>query len=88
VQKAARICFGAAVVAFLLAPLVTILPLAFTSSVFLNYPIPSFSLKWFGELITADAWRRSIANSLVIGAGTTALATSLGTLAALGLRSQ
>jgi putative spermidine/putrescine transport system permease protein len=86
VQKAARICFGAAVVTFLLAPLVTILPLAFTSSVFLNYPIPSFSLRWLDELVTADAWRRSIANSLTIGAGTTVLATSLGTLAALGLR--
>jgi putative spermidine/putrescine transport system permease protein len=86
VQKTVRICFGAAAVAFLLAPLAVILPLAFTSSVFLSYPIPSFSLKWFDELVTADAWRRSIANSLVIGAGTTALATVLGTLAALGLR--
>jgi putative spermidine/putrescine transport system permease protein len=88
VHKAARICFGAAAVAFLLAPLVTILPLAFTSSVFLSYPIPSFSLKWFDELVTADAWRRSIANSLIIGGGTTAFATVLGTLAALGLRSR
>jgi putative spermidine/putrescine transport system permease protein len=86
VHKAVRICFGAAAVAFLLAPLATVLPLAFTSSVFLSYPIPSFSLKWFGELVTADAWRRSITNSLVIGAGTVLLATSLGTLAALGLR--
>jgi putative spermidine/putrescine transport system permease protein len=86
VQKAARFCFGAAAVAFLLAPLVTVLPLAFTSSVFLSYPIPSFSLKWFDELVAADAWRRSIGNSLVIGGGTTALATALGTLAALGLR--
>jgi putative spermidine/putrescine transport system permease protein len=86
IGNGARICFGAAAVAFLLAPLLTVLPLAFTSSIFLSYPIPSFSLKWFGELVTADAWRRSIGNSLVIGAGTTVLATALGTLAALGLR--
>ncbi len=85
-QRTTRICFGAAAVAFLLAPLAVILPLAFTSSVFLSYPIPSFSLKWFNELVTADAWRRSIANSLAIGAGATGLATALGTLAALGLR--
>ncbi|MFP3581834.1 ABC transporter permease, partial [Arthrobacter sp. SIMBA_036] len=63
-----------------------ILPLAFTNSVFLNYPIPGFSGRWFVELFTADAWRRSIFNSLIVGAGTTALATVLGTIGSLGLR--
>lgn len=82
----AKLVFGAAVVFFLMAPLIAILPLAFTNSVFLNYPIPSFSFRWFHELLTADAWRRSIFNSLVIGAGTTVLATILGTIGSLGLR--
>ena len=81
-----RITFGTLAVIFLVAPLVAILPLAFTSSVFLNYPVPSWSLRWFEELANQEVWRRSIANSLVIGAGTTVLATVLGTLAALGLR--
>ncbi|OCJ07997.1 polyamine ABC transporter permease [Rhizobium sp. AC44/96] len=83
ISKAA---FAIFVVFFLLAPLIAILPLAFTNSVFLNYPIPSYSTRWFEELFTADAWRRSIFNSLVIGAGTTALATVLGTIGSLGLR--
>lgn len=78
--------FGSVVIIFLMAPLFAILPLAFTDSVFLNYPIPAFSLRWFHELFAADAWRRSILNSLIIGAGTTILATILGTVAALGLR--
>lgn len=82
----AKILFGSLVVFFLMAPLIAILPLAFTNSVFLNYPIPSFSLRWFEELLTADAWRRSILNSLIIGAGTTLLATALGTIGSLGLR--
>lgn len=81
-----KAAFGSLVVFFLLAPLFVILPLAFTDSIFLNYPIPEFSLRWFRELFTADAWRRAIVNSLIIGAGTTALATVLGTIAALGLR--
>ena len=83
-----NIVFGALVVFFLVAPLLVILPLAFTSSVFLNYPIPSFSTRWFGELAMSDTWRRSILNSIIIGSGTTVLATVLGTLAALGLRRQ
>lgn len=78
--------FGTAVVIFLMAPLFAILPLAFTDSIFLNYPIPGYSFRWFHELFTADAWRRSILNSLIIGSGTTILATILGTVAALGLR--
>lgn len=81
-----RTVFGLLAVAFLVAPLMAVLPLAFTSSVFLNYPVPSYSLRWFEELASQEVWRRSITNSLIIGAGTTLLATILGTLAALGLR--
>ncbi|MCP2039609.1 putative spermidine/putrescine transport system permease protein [Neisseria sp. HSC-16F19] len=83
-----KIGFGLMIIIFLVAPLFAILPLAFTSGMFLTYPVPDWSTRWFEELVTADAWRRSIINSLVIGLGTTVLATVLGTLAALGLRHQ
>ncbi|MFC0218513.1 putative spermidine/putrescine transport system permease protein [Pseudochelatococcus lubricantis] len=84
--KTLQVLFGAAAVFFLIVPLIAILPLAFTSGAFLTYPMPGISMRWFNELVTADAWRRSIVNSLVIGCGTTMLATVLGTTAALGLR--
>lgn len=84
--RALQIAFGLGVMFFLLAPIVAILPLAFNSSIFLNYPIETFSSRWFAELQANDVWRRSIINSLVIGSGATVVATVLGTLAALGLR--
>ena len=56
--KLTRAVFASLTVLFLIAPLIAILPLAFTSSVILTYPIPSWSLRWFEELFTADAWRR------------------------------
>lgn len=84
--KLVKILFGIVIATFLIAPLLAILPLAFTSSVFLTYPIPEWSTRLFGELISADAWRRSIVNSIVIGLGTTALSVVLGTTASLGLR--
>lgn len=87
-MRLSRIVFGGATLFFLLAPLAAILPLAFTDSVFLNYPIRAYSTRWFDELMTAEVWRRSIVNSLIIGIGTTLLATILGTLGALGLRRQ
>jgi len=84
----AQASFGILVVIFLIMPIGAILPLAFTSSVFLTYPIERYSLRWFTELATADAWRLSIINSLIVGLGATLLSTILGTLAALGLRSK
>lgn len=85
--RGAQIVFGAAVVFFLLAPIVAILPLAFNSSIFLNYPIETFSSRWFEELVINETWRRSMINSLIVGSGATLLSTVLGTLAVLGLRS-
>jgi putative spermidine/putrescine transport system permease protein len=81
-----KFVFASLVVLFLIGPLIAILPLSFTDSVFLNYPIPGYSTRWFHELVDAPSWRLSIVNSLIIGSGTTVLATLLGTLAALGLR--
>jgi putative spermidine/putrescine transport system permease protein len=88
VLRLAQAFFGVLIVTFLLMPIVAILPLAFTSSVFLTYPIEAYSARWFTELATADAWRLSIVNSLIIGLGATLLSTVLGTLAALGMRSK
>lgn len=85
-MRALRIAFAAAGVFFLVAPVLAILPLAFTDSIFLSYPIRGFSGRWFAELATDETWSRAILNSLGIGAGATGLSVGLGTLAALGLR--
>ena len=87
-MKYAKAIYATLIVIFLIAPLLVILPLAFTSSAFLTYPIPAFSTRWFEDLVINSVWSRSIINSLIIAGATTALATTLGTLAALGLRSQ
>ena len=87
-MKYAKSIYATLIVIFLLAPLLVILPLAFTSSAFLTYPIPAFSTRWFEELVVNSVWSRAIINSLIIAFATTALAIVLGTLAALGLRSQ
>ncbi|SCX19514.1 putative 2-aminoethylphosphonate transport system permease protein PhnV [Agrobacterium sp. DSM 25558] len=86
--KLTKFAFASLTILFLIAPLIAIMPLAFTPSVILTYPIPSWSLRWFEELLTADAWRRAIINSFIIGTGTTLLATVLGTAASLGLRNR
>ncbi len=70
---------------FLMAPILAIIPLSFNEGQFLTYPLQGFSLKWYADFLTDEAWIRSLKNSLIIGVVSTLLATVLGTLASLGL---
>jgi len=74
-----------AVLAFLLLPILVIVPLSFSDSSFLVYPIPAFSLKWYQNLFGSAEWARAAKNSFLIAPAATLVATSLGTLAAVGL---
>jgi putative spermidine/putrescine transport system permease protein len=74
-----------AVVAFLLVPIVVIFPLSFTSGTLLIYPLRGLSLRWYADFFTNPLWVDATRNSLLVAVATTALATGLGTLAALGL---
>jgi putative spermidine/putrescine transport system permease protein len=78
-------CFCGIVLVFLAAPVLAILPLSFNSGSLLTYPLAGFSLQWYRELFGSVGWLAAFRNSLIVAASTTALATPLGTLAALGL---
>jgi putative spermidine/putrescine transport system permease protein len=77
--------FAGLVFFFLLAPIVVIIPLSFNSGSFLTYPLAGFSLRWYGDFFYSAGWLPALRNSVVVAVGTTAIATPLGTLAALGL---
>ncbi len=85
-RKTSSAIVAIAVMVFLIGPLWAILPLAFTSNVFLTYPIHQFSIRWFETLFNSGTWHHSIINSLIIATGSTILATVLGTMAVMGLR--
>jgi putative spermidine/putrescine transport system permease protein len=70
---------------FLLVPLLVVLPLSFNSSFFFSYPLTGFSLRWYQEYISKESWQIATKNSLVIATCTMLLATTLGTMASLGL---
>jgi len=75
----------ALVLLFLIAPLIAIIPISFSSASFLSYPLPSLSLRWYEEIFSPYPWMLAMQNSFFIAGSTTLLATLLGTLAALGL---
>jgi putative spermidine/putrescine transport system permease protein len=74
-----------AVLGFLLLPILVIMPLSFSDSSFLAYPMPGWSLKWYENLFTSAEWARAAKNSFIIAPAATVIATVLGTLAAVGL---
>src|SRR5437763_12203760 len=70
---------------FLVAPILIIVPLSFSSGSFFYYPLPGFSLRWYDDFFSSSFWLPSLKNSLIVGVSATFLATVLGTLAALGI---
>ena len=94
IGRAAHLGYCAGVLVFLIAPILAILPLSFNAEPYftftegmLRFDPEAWSLRWYREVITDESWTNALANSLVIGTAATALATFLGTLAALGLAS-
>lgn len=83
-QIALRVFVGL-VLAYLVLPILVVVPLSFTAAQLLVFPIPGYSLRWYEDFFTNPLWTGALWNSLVIGLATTVLATVLGTLAALGL---
>jgi putative spermidine/putrescine transport system permease protein len=70
---------------YLILPVLAIVPLSFSSSTFLVYPIPGWSLRWYQNLVASDEWRMAAKNSFIVAPSATVLATVLGTVAAIGL---
>jgi putative spermidine/putrescine transport system permease protein len=73
------------VLVFLVAPLLTILPLSVNEEAYFTFPIHQYSMRWYQALMVSPEWRLAAVNSLMVALGATILATVLGTLAALGL---
>ena len=82
---------------FLIAPLFVIIPLSFNAEQYIHFSDDmlalkpeAFSLRWYEDMVygTKNPWGLAFRNSLVIGIFATIGATTLGTLAALGLSSK
>ena len=77
--------FAVAVMLFLIAPLFIIVPLSFSKDPFFTLPVREYSLRWYEDLFGNPRWFEAMVNSAVAAVLTTILATTLGTLAALGI---
>jgi len=81
-----------AILFFLVAPIVTIIPLSFNAQDFftftpemLSLDPAGYSLKHYQDFFTNQDWLRPMKNSLIIAPFATIISVTLGTLAAIGL---
>ncbi|WP_119391968.1 ABC transporter permease [Taklimakanibacter lacteus] len=77
--------YSALLLAFMLAPLLVIVPMSLTSGNTLSFPTPGWSSRWYAELLDDPRWLSSFWNSLVIASVVTLISCVLGIPAAIGL---
>jgi putative spermidine/putrescine transport system permease protein len=77
--------FTFAVLAFLMAPILTVIPLSFNAEPYFSYPMPGLSLQWYADFFGNPRWTGALALSFKLAVVVTIVATILGTMAALGL---
>ncbi|KIC09592.1 hypothetical protein RA19_14805 [Leisingera sp. ANG-M1] len=72
-------------VVYMLAPLVIIFVISFSSALYLTFPPPGLSLQWYEKMFSNPTWTRTLVTSLKIMVPAAIAATVLGTAAALAL---
>lgn len=73
------------VIAFLVLPTLLVIPLAFTSSQFLEFPPPGYGLSWFQTYFSSPLWIQATIRSFTVAFVTALAATAIGGFAALAL---
>jgi len=83
--QALRVLVTALLVIFLVAPMIIVVIISFSSAQFLMFPPPGFSMQWYRKIFADPAWFDSLTTSIEIVVPTGLLAMIIGTAAALGL---
>lgn len=77
--------YAVLVVLIMLAPLAVVYVLSFSSSAFLVFPPPGFSLQWYAKFFASAEWREALFMSLRVAGSVATAAIVIGTAAAFGL---
>jgi putative spermidine/putrescine transport system permease protein len=75
----------AAVLIYITAPILIVVPLSFSSAQYLTFPPPGFSLRWYEAYFTNQGWVAATLFSIRVGLVTAVIALALGLLATVAL---
>lgn len=73
------------VLLFLLAPVLVVFPMAFSSSAFLEFPPPGWTTRWFSEFFGDPTWTEALWLSARVAVGATVISLVIGIAAAYAL---
>ena len=77
--------FTGLVFLFLMLPLLIVFPISFSSSAYLRFPPPGYSLRWYQAYVNDPVWIDATIRSLKIACLATAIALVLGALLAFSI---
>ena len=80
-----RIVLCVLTVIFLLAPMLLVVVISFSSAQFLRFPPPGWSLQWYENLLVEPEWVETLLNTAQVVIPTGILAAAMGTAAAIAL---
>ncbi|MGH1571257.1 ABC transporter permease [Methylobacterium sp. P31] len=83
-----RVLLGTAValiLAFLVVPVLIVVPMSFSDSRFLTFPPPAYSLRWYQAFFGNPGWIQAARVSLILAVSTALGSTVIGTAAAYAL---
>ena len=83
--RIALFVFVGLVLAYLILPVLIIVPMSFSGTRFLAFPPPSLSLRWYVEYFGNRNWMQATGVSLAVAASTVVVATPLGVAAAYAI---
>ncbi|OZI53631.1 ABC transporter permease [Bordetella genomosp. 5] len=84
VQTSLHLC----ILVFLLAPLVVVLLVSFTPTLYMDIPVREFSLRWYSSLASNSEFLAAIRNSAIFAAVSSLLAVAISVPAAIALARQ
>ncbi|MEC7763687.1 MAG: ABC transporter permease [Pseudomonadota bacterium] len=74
-----------AILFFLVAPVILVIPMSFSGSRYLDFPPETWSLRWYERLFTSITWSNSLVVSVKLAIATMLVSTPIGVAAAYGL---
>ncbi|MGY6633715.1 MAG: ABC transporter permease [Alkalilacustris sp.] len=83
-SRGLALCAAWTIVAFMVLPMLVVVPVSFTDTYFLSMPQEQLSLQHYQNFFQNPRWLNAIWQSVLIALGATAIAVVLGTLCAIG----
>lgn len=74
------------ILAFLLVPVLIVVPLSFSNTRFMTFPPPEYSLRWYHAFFGNPEWIAAARTTLIASASAAIIATPIGVAAAYGIQ--